>query len=255
MHPVIGIPCRAVYREGSKRPMYGNNRTYIHAVENAGGLPILIPLLKDYQTLEGLISRLDGILFSGGFDLQPSLYGEERHEALGQCDPELDELEIAMANWALQEDMPILGSCRGMQLLNVVLGGSLYQDIASQYPGALEHCPDRDRTEASHLVTIEEGSQMEKIMEVQQVAVNSLHHQAIKQLGAGVRITGRAPDGIAEMLEVPGRRFVVAMQSHPEEMYANTVECERLFRAFVAACADLPALTLEPERVMEQLRG
>lgn len=246
MRPVIGIPCQADFRAGSERPIYGNNRTYVHAVESAGGLPILIPMLNDLHQLEDLLPRLDGILFSGGIDIQPSLYGEQKHPALGDFDPQLDEFEVALATWALQEDIPILGICRGMQLLNIMLGGNLYQDISAQHPGTLEHCRrDMPRTELTHLVTIEEGSMMEKIMGTRQFAVNSLHHQAIKDLGKGVRISGRADDGIAELMEVPGRRFVLGAQGHPEEVYMKVPAFARLFLAFVHACGNLPEVESE----------
>jgi putative glutamine amidotransferase len=241
MRPVIGIPCQADFREGSKRPIYGNNRTYVHAVEDAGGLPILIPMLRDLHNLEDLLPRLDGILFSGGIDMQPSLYGEQKLVQTDDFDPLLDEFEITVANWALQEDIPILGVCRGMQLLNVVLGGNLYQDIASQRADSLEHRRrDLPRTALTHAVSIEAGSLMEQVLGTNQVRINSLHHQAVKEPGKGVRISGRADDGIAELLEVPGHRFLLAIQGHPEEIYGQVEPFSKLFKAFVQACANMP---------------
>ena len=241
MRPVIGIPCQADFREGSKRPIYGNNRTYVHAVEDAGGLPILIPMLRDLHNLEDLLPRLDGILFSGGIDMQPSFYGEQTLPELSEFDPQLDEFEITVANWALQEDIPILGVCRGMQLLNVVLGGSLYQDISSQHPSSLEHRRrDMPRTALTHAVMVEEGSLMERVLGTRQVWINSLHHQAVKEPGKGVRISGRAEDGIAELLEVPEHRFLLGVQGHPEEIYGQVEPFSQLFETFVRACANIP---------------
>ena len=241
MRPVIGIPCQAEFRAGSQRPIYGNNRTYVHAVESAGGLPILIPMLNDLSELEDLLPRLDGMLFSGGIDLQPRLYGEEKHPATDDFDARLDEFEMVLANWALQEDIPVLGVCRGMQLLNVVLGGTLYQDIAQQRPDALNHCRrDMPRTELTHQITVEAGSHSERIVGTRQFSMNSLHHQAIKEPGKNVHITGRADDGIAELMEVDGRRFVFAALGHPEEIYEKVPTCARIFRAFVLACSNLP---------------
>ena len=238
MRPVIGIPCQADFRAGSERPLYGNNRTYVHAVESAGGLPILIPMLTNLQGLEDLFPRLDGILLSGGIDLQPSLYGEQKHPALDRFDPQLDTFEMTLATWALQEDIPILGICRGMQLLNVLLGGNLYQDIASQRPGSLEHRRrDLPRTELTHTVTVEEESLMEKILGTRQLWVNSLHHQAIKEPGKGIYISGHSDDGVAELMEVHDHRFVLGVQGHPEEIYENVPVFAGLFRAFVCACA------------------
>lgn len=241
MRPVIGIPCQADFRAGSQRPIYGNNRTYVHAVESAGGLPILIPMLADLRHLEDLLPRLDGILFSGGIDMQPSLYGESKLAEADEPDTQLDEFEIAVANWALQEDIPILGVCRGMQLLNVVLGGSLYQDIASQRPDALEHRRrDLPRTALTHSVTIEAGSIMERVLGTRVLHINSLHHQAVRDPGKGVYISGRAEDGIAELMEVPGHRFLLGVQGHPEEIYGQVEPFSRLFQAFVQACANMP---------------
>ncbi|HEY0755802.1 MAG TPA: gamma-glutamyl-gamma-aminobutyrate hydrolase family protein [Ktedonobacteraceae bacterium] len=251
MRPVIGIPCQAEFRSGSNRPIYGNNRTYVHAVENAGGLPILIPMLTNLHHLEDLLPRLDGILFSGGIDLQPELYGELRHPATDEGDPQLDEFEVAVANWALQEDIPILGVCRGMQLLNVILGGTLYQDIATQRLNALEHCRrDMPRTALTHAIQVEEGSIMEQVLGTRQVQVNSLHHQAVKEPGKGVYLSGLAEDGLAELLEVPEHRFLLAIQGHPEEIYSQVEPFARLFEAFVQACANIPV----PEKVVIPMR-
>jgi len=247
MRPVIGIPCQADFRAGSQRPIYGNNRTYVHAVESAGGLPILIPMLNDIAKLEDLLPRLDGILFSGGIDIQPGLYGEQKHPATDMFDPQLDAFETALLNWALQEDIPILGVCRGMQLLNVVLGGTLYQDIADQYTTDLNHCQrDLPRTELTHRVIIEQGSQTEQVLGTQQFSINSLHHQAIKMPGKGVRISGRAEDGLAELLEVPAHRFALGIQGHPEEIHSDVPACFNLFQGFVNACAGIVTEELVP---------
>src|SRR5216684_8271379 len=170
MRPLIGIPSQADYREGSGRPIYCTNRAYVHAIESAGGVPVLIPMVNDLETLEPLLARLDGILFSGGVDIQPVYYGEEPHPLLGEVDHQLDALELALARWALQEDIPILGVCRGMQLLNVVLGGTLYQDLESQYNEGLNHCRrDMPRTALTHTVTIEAGSLTERVLGAREV--------------------------------------------------------------------------------------
>lgn len=241
MRPLIGIPCQADFRAGSQRPIYGNNRTYVHAVESAGGLPILIPMLNDLSELQELLPRLDGILFTGGIDLEASLYGAQRHPTEDEADPQLDLLEMTIASWALKEDMPVLGICRGMQMLNVFLGGHLYQDIASQYPDGLNHRRhDLPRTELTHTVTLEEGSLAERILGIRQFSVNSLHHQGVKDPGQGIRISGRSDDGIPEFLEMPEKRFVVGIQGHPEELYGTVPIFARLFQTFVRACANLP---------------
>src|SRR2546423_4786379 len=121
MHPLIGIPCRPGTNLANARPIYGNNQTYIHAVENAGGVPVLIPILDDLRGLHALLPRLDGLLLSGGADIQPQLYGEEPHPLLGEVVPALDAMELALARWAIEEDMPTLGICRGSQMINTAL--------------------------------------------------------------------------------------------------------------------------------------
>jgi len=237
MRPLIGIPCYAIIRAETGRPIYANNRAYVRAVEGAGGVPILIPMLKDPDILNALLARLDGLLLTGGTDVHPDRYGELIHPLTEEADLELDEFEITLASWALKEDVPILGICRGMQVLNIVLGGSLYQDISDQYPNSLQHSNrSLPRTHLAHRIIIEPGSRMEQALGTQEVLVNSLHHQAVKLPGKGVRISGRADDGIAELLEVPGYRFVMAAQSHPEEIYAIVPAFARLFSAFVHAC-------------------
>ncbi len=236
MRPLIGIPCHALIRAETGRPVYANNRSYVHAVESAGGLPILIPMINDLTTLTALLSRLDGLLLPGGIDLHPSRYGEEVHPLTEEADFVLDEFEITLASWAFQQDIPVLGICRGMQLINIVLGGSLFQDIDNQYPDNIAHSHrDWPRTHLAHKIIVEPGSRMEAILGAREVMVNSLHHQAIKDLGKGVRITGHAPDGVPELLEVTGYRFVMAAQSHPEEIYSIEPAFERLFAAFVQA--------------------
>ncbi len=236
MSSLIGIPCHALIRAETGRPIYANNRAYVHAVESAGGLPILIPMVNDLNILTALLTRLDGLLLPGGIDLHPNRYGEEVHPLTEEADLELDEFEITLASWAFQEDIPVLGVCRGMQLINIALGGSLYQDIDEQYPDSIGHTHrNLPRTHLAHRISVDPGSRMEKILGTQAVWVNSLHHQAIKKPGKGVRITGHAPDGIPELLEVTGYRFVMAVQCHPEEIYSIEPAFARLFSAFVQA--------------------
>jgi putative glutamine amidotransferase len=236
MRPLIGIPSRALIRGETGRPIYANNRAYVHAVESADGLPVLIPMIDDRNLLTALLSRLDGLLLPGGIDLHPSRYGEEVHPLTEEADHELDEFEITLASWAFQQDIPVLGVCRGMQLINIVLGGSLYQDIDDQYPDSIGHTHrNLPRTHLAHHINIEPDSRMETILGTREVKVNSLHHQAVNDPGKGVRITGRAPDGIPELLEVIGYRFVMAAQSHPEEIYSIEPAFARLFSAFVQA--------------------
>lgn len=238
MRPLIGIPCHADYADGTKRPIYSNNRAYVHAVEHAGGVPILIPFLHDFRMFDTLLPRLDGLLLSGGIDIDPALYGETPHPLCEQPDKELDDIELKLANWALQEDIPTLGVCRGMQILNVALGGTLYQDIHAQRPHSLHHSHRHmSRDYLAHRVNVLSGSRLEQLLGPDSFMVNSLHHQAVHMPGHDVVISGTADDGIAEILEVNGHRFILAAQFHPEEIYLKESASARLFAAFVQACS------------------
>lgn len=238
MRPLIGIPCHADYADGTKRPIYSNNRAYVHAIEHAGGVPVLIPFLHDFHMFDTLLPRLDGLLLSGGIDMDPALYGEAPHPLCDQPDKELDDIELKLAAWALQEDIPTLGVCRGMQVLNVALGGTLYQDVHDLCPGTLHHSHRHmSRDYLAHRVNVLSGSRVEQLLGTSSFMVNSLHHQAVHEPGRGVVISGKADDGIAEMLEVPDHRFIIAAQFHPEEIYTRESASARLFAGFVQACS------------------
>src|SRR5260221_1203276 len=240
MRPLIGIPCYASFRAETGRPIYGNNRSYVHALEAAGGVPVLIPMLNGSIALDPFLGCLDGLLLPGGVDMQPSRYGEEKHPLTEEADPQLDQFELSLTSWALKEDIPILGICRGMQVINVALGGSLYQDLSDQYPGSIRHSQrDLPRTHLSHPIIVEPGSPIESLLSTQELWVNSLHHQAVKAPGNGVHISGRAGDGVAELLEVPGHRFVIAVQAHQEEISTTACGFTSVFSAFVRACGFL----------------
>ncbi|HEY1350045.1 MAG TPA: gamma-glutamyl-gamma-aminobutyrate hydrolase family protein [Ktedonobacteraceae bacterium] len=228
MHPSIGITCNPNFSDEANRWEY---RYYLEAVKSVGGIPRLVSSL---ETLHDVRSQLDGLLLPGGCDVHPSVYGEKIHPTFDKCNHALDQLELEAVRWALLQDMPVLGICRGMQLLNVALGGTLFQDLADQYPGCLNH---RVRNQARcHRVFVQPTSCMEQVVGTQEFWVNSRHHQAIREPGEGVCVTGLADDGVAELLEVPGYRLVIGAQCHPEEIYQDIPECTRLFTALVSAC-------------------
>lgn len=238
MRPIIGIPCHSGLREGTGRPIYCNNRTYSDAVESAGGIPILIPLLNDLEAVGALLARVDGLLLPGGIDVQPHLYDEDPHPLLGEVDPKIDDLELALARWALEKDLPILGICRGLQVLNVALGGTLYQDVNDQIDGTMRHVyPDLPRTQVIHNVAIEPESLLEQVTGKRSFWVNSIHHQAVKKPGHGVRISGRAEDGVVEAIESTLNHYVIAVQWHPEELFKTEEACANLFLGLVNAAS------------------
>lgn len=243
MRPVIGIPCYSARREGSQTPIYGNNQSYVRAVQRAGGAPLLIPSYQDADNLEAICSRLDGLLLSGGCDIDPARYGEEPIAACQAPEPERDELELALAAWALDAAVPILGICRGMQLLNVACGGTLVQDLATQQPEAERHDhAATGRTYRAHGIRLHEHSHLSEILGAAPYTVNSLHHQAVARAGESVEIVGWSPDGVAEAMEVDGHPFALAVQFHPEELEGDPEQPDEpsraLFRAFVRACSE-----------------
>lgn len=239
MRPLIGIPCFAAERAGTHRPIYGNNQTYVHALERAGGVPVLIPPLADAAGLAVVRERLDGLLLTGGGDIDPALYGEARIPECGEIETERDLPELDIARWALDAGVPTLGICRGMQLLNVLRGGTLYQDITTQHPSSPRHDHiDHPRTWRAHEIAINPSSKLAPILGSPRQQVNSLHHQAVNRIGDGIEITGWSEDGIAETMEVRGHPFAVAVQYHPEEMVAEDEPSRRLFAAFVEAAAN-----------------
>ncbi len=245
MRPLIGIPCHAGTRAGTDRPIYYNNRSYIHAVERAGGIPVLIPVYHDLSGVHVLLSRLDGLLISGGIDVNPRNYQDDPHPMLSETNPPLDALEIALARWATHKQVPTLGICRGMQMLNVAAGGSLHQHLGD-VPETLRHGNwDLPRNTIVHQVRIERGSRLEHILGVREVPVNSLHHQAVKRPGKNVYVSGYAEDGIAELLEIPDHPFMLGAQCHPEELCDSQPVWSRIFAAFIDACVQSMAHKIE----------
>jgi putative glutamine amidotransferase len=210
--------------------------SYVRSVEKAGGLPLIVaPGTPDDAPL--LFDHLRGLVLTGGSDIDPAHFGEARHSALKRIIPERDAFEIALCREAYQRDLPVLAICRGQQVLNVALGGTLYQDIASQVPGALEHSADTPRWATSHQVELLPGTRLRAILGAAAVAVNSFHHQAVKQVAKGLTVAARSPvDGIVEGLESRSQRFMLAVQWHPEDFYGHATTFEPLFAALVAAC-------------------
>jgi len=241
MRPLIGIPCFAAERAGTLRPIFGNNQAYARAIERAGGAPVLIPLLENGDSLVAIRERLDGLLLTGGGDVDPRRYGEEPLPQCGAPDPELDAMEIALSQWAVEQSVPFLGVCRGMQILNIACGGSLFQDLPTQRPSAIHHlCTDEPRTFRAHEINVQPRSRLAKILASPRQQVNSLHHQAVNRVGDGLEIVAFAEDGVAEAMELAGHPFALAVQYHPEELAANAGDAasQRLFAALVRAAAE-----------------
>lgn len=209
------------------------NARYISAVELNGGVPLIIPFLKDEKKLTGLLELCDGFLFPGGEDVDPGQYGENPHSRLGEIKPELDEFLIKALKHAIANKIPSMGICKGMQLMTIARGGSLYQDIYDQREEAsFLHCQFAKRDYELHNVKIQSDSRLYKILETDSVKTNSMHHQSIKTMGSGMRVAAYAEDGIIEGVESEDGLFI-GVQWHPEEMIYSSERMNKLFRNLV----------------------
>jgi putative glutamine amidotransferase len=234
--PIIGIPC-SIYPDSWYTPANGNAISYLRALEAAGGIPALIHLTRDAEVIDVHYTRCDALLFAGGEDVGPGHYGAIPHRLLGPTNPGQDELEIALARRAVAEGKPVLGICRGIQLLNVALGGTLHQDIGAEIPSALNHSESTERRDMSypaHMITLSPDSWLAGQLDMDTPIVNTLHHQALRDLAPGLRVIGRAPDGVVEAIEGTGSSFVLGVQCHPEELWEHTdPRWVRMFEGFV----------------------
>ena len=232
LQAIDGIP------EGLPQSVVMNQR-YYHAVAMAGGAPVLVPLLDDIDALRAIYERTDGVLIPGGVDVDPASFGEEPHERLGRIDPARDRVEIQLVKWAIDEGKPVLGLCRGLQVINVALGGTLYQDLEAEFPNAIKHdyfpTYGYSRDHLAHRVTVESGSRLRRAFGESSIPVNSMHHQGIKSLAGGLEASASAPDGLIEAAELPNESFVVGVQWHPEVFELSEPGSGELFRDFIEA--------------------
>lgn len=217
------------------------NNTYINAVEKANGVPIIIPVTTNEENIRAQISKMDGILLSGGVDIDPILYNEEPREKLGTVNPTLDEFNLIAIKIALELNKPILGICRGLQVLNVVLGGTLYQDLDYIDGSYIKHAQNSKPYSGTHSIKIDDRSVLKEILG-ENVYVNSYHHQSIKDLGNGLRAIAYSCDGIIEAVEKIDSNFVIGVQWHPESMVNHCDKMLNLFRCFVNSCERLNVL-------------
>lgn len=236
--PIIGITTRKDLTPAGL-PAVMVLQAYVSAIVQAGGAPVLIPSDLTEAGWNEIVRRLDGFLFTGGGDVAIEHFAGQPRPKVGGVDVARDEIELGLVRSAAESGVPFLGICRGLQVVNVALGGTLYTDILDQAPGALDHSfqsPDilKERTQLVHPVAIERGSQAAKILDESSLQVNSLHHQGVKDLAPVLRASAFAPDGIVEAVELPGHPFGVAVQWHPEWLTDQEATL-RLFKAFVEA--------------------
>ncbi len=232
--PVIGVTAFRL-DEDPTFPKAALNQAYITAVEKAGGIPLLIPVGVTSALLDDLMARLDGVLLTGGVDVNPAYYGAPMHPEITELDLVRDEMEIALVKWMIKEKKPFLGICRGFEVINVALGGSLYTHISDQLEDALHHpCFGLPRNLLSHSVEVEVGSRLATILGEGESWVNSLHHQGVRNLAPVLKAVAVAPDGLVEGLELEDHPFALGVQWHPEELI-DQPKMLALFQALVNA--------------------
>ncbi len=214
------------------------NQDYVEAVLRAGGTPVLFPVTADREQINRLLDQVDGLLLTGGLDVDPQEYGESKQTCCGDCSSCRDAMEFPLCREALTRRMPILAICRGMQILSCVLGGNLYQDLASQFGMQLRHPRYDIAGDPVHEVEVKPDTLLSSIVGSGPLRVNSRHHQGIKVLGKNLRISATAPDSLIESIELPDHPFVLGVQWHPESLSDRYPEHQRLFDAFIRFCAD-----------------
>ena len=234
MKPIIGV-----------MPLFDDEKNsiwmlpeYLEAVKLAGGLPIILPLECDNDDIDKLIGFCDGFLYTGGQDVDPLMYGEIPSESCGACNEKRDILEAKLFTEIYSKDKPILGICRGLQFINVMLGGSLYQDIPTELEGdvRLNHHQEKPYSSASHCVHILEDTPLKSILKSEKIYVNSIHHQGIKELAPKALPMAISEDGLIEAFYVPRKKFIMGVQWHPEYLFKKDKNQLKIIEAFIESC-------------------
>ena len=239
IHPLIGITTNPVHQDNGL-PYDKLAHTYCESLRAAGGIPVMLTDLLSADEVISLRGRLDGILLSGGGDIAPERFHGIESPTIGNISPERDRLEFQLVQLSVETDWPLLGICRGFQVINVALGGTLYTDIPEQFATKIQHNTPEEcgRDALAHEVTIIEGTVLAGTLKQPHVPVNSFHHQAVTQVAPGLKVSAKAADGLVEGLEMVGKRFFIGVQWHPECMPLRT-EQRALFEAFVQIAGEV----------------
>src|SRR5450432_2456406 len=242
LRPIIGITTQTLEPIPGELPRcWVMSQRYVDVLTSAGALPWVIPLTHDMATLRAVYEKLDGVFLPGGVDMDPDQYSESRLPVCGVTDSDRDRVEVALVQWAMADRKPVLAVCRGVQVLNVAAGGTLYQDLAEWCDAAIKHdyWPNevKQRQDLVHDVVIEEGTQLGAIVGAGTVTVNSMHHQGIKKLAPGLVVNAYAPDGLIEGVEGSDDGYLLGVQWHPEELVELDPAARRLFESFIEAAA------------------
>jgi len=230
--PLIGVNCQ--YQSDARYPVRDQIRLYTpyyQALLSAGALPVVVPIVDDPGALTEYLNRLDGFLFTGGEDIPPRAYGQQKHPATVEVHPRRFATDRLLAELVLQREIPVLAICMGMQLINVVYGGTLIQDIQTD----IRHAPIDQGNDSHHSIVLEKENLLHQIASATEIEVNSAHHQAVEKLAPGLQVLARAPDGIVEAVQMTDREFFLGVQWHPERIVQRPEQL-RLFEAFVSAC-------------------
>lgn len=237
--PLIGCTTYRKTTLNTQIDVYGLMPSYSQAITAAGGIPVLIPLGLSEDDLRAVLERVDGLLLPGGGDINPARYNGRAHPTVGEVDEERDRVELFMARTAVSDQKPLLAICRGHQVLNVALGGTLWEDVDSMLPNSVRHNFNltHPRTHLPHEVQLAPGSRLAHILGRERTPVNSLHHQGVRDLAPELAATGWSADGLVEGCEAPGHPFAVSVQWHPENLIHNDPAMLNLFTALTAAAA------------------
>lgn len=233
---IIGITSS---QENVNEPLqYTLPKSYVQAIENVSGLPMILPPIDNTEMIKEYLQHIDGLLLTGGVDVDPLLFGDEPTFDMGRIDPNRDFFELHLTKAALEKGLPILGICRGCQMLNIAAGGTIIQDIPSVLgrDKVIKHSQLAPRWYPTHTVEFTAGSKLEQIFGTRNLSINSYHHQAIKEPAPGFTVTALAKDGVVEAIEQMEHRFLIGVQWHPELMFQKNTIFTNLFKSFVESC-------------------
>ena len=234
MKQLIGLTCQNEYSHNRKFNKI--NYTYIDAIKKSGGIPIILPIVNEVELLDRYLDILQGIILTGGEDASPLLYGEEPIREVDTICFQRDNMEIEIIKRAYEKSIPIFGICRGIQMINIALGGTIYQDIYRQIPNSLGHIAGSSIEGGYHTIEIVKDSIMYEIFNKERIQVNSQHHQSVRDLGKNLKINSYSLDGIVEGIESTDDRFILGVQFHPEALIDQHDEFLNIFRYFISYC-------------------
>lgn len=229
--PLIGV----IPLVDTEKDSYWMLPGYMDGILMAGGIPVMLPMTSDREVLEQIAETYDGFLFTGGHDVSPALYGESPAPVCGECSEARDEMEQILFHMVYEMDKPILGICRGIQLINALLGGTLYQDLPTQHPSEIKHQQTPPYNNPIHEVEIASQTPLHTLLDQSIISVNSYHHQAVKDLSPRLKAMAFSPDGLVEAAYAPDKKYVWAVQWHPEFSFLKDPNSRKLFESFLEA--------------------